>query len=139
MQTDGLEKKLCNSILRLLRDNPVLEECEPRLWDVAEKKQLPRVGIKASRGEELIYRTGIYRVSVEITVQTKAKDKERKDSAEGIAKEAEMILLLNTEAHELATDGNVHVFAFESEGMDNSSDTDKRIATLKLSAVCAEK
>lgn len=129
------EKALTIAITRGLCVNafPQLAPVSALAWDHSQKTKLPRISIHVTRGEELAYRSGIYRARVEVKAFVKPKDKNY--TAEGLAGDAEAVLVSDLLAHEKLTDNRIHIFAFEAGGMDSKTEGGIRTATLRAQAV----
>lgn len=137
MESDGFDKKLGSAIIKFLIASPLLADMNPKHWNDQNRKKTPRIGIKVQRGEEMVYRAGVYQSRVEIKVTTKAVKTDH--DADNISAIIERMLYGDPCAHEKVTSDLIHVFALERAGVAKSTENDLRNVTVRLNAVAFEK
>lgn len=70
-----LENNAANSILEYIKTDPILEALAPVEWDTENEAQiLPRISIKVTQGEEVVYLMAVYALNVQLTVRYRAAD-----------------------------------------------------------------
>lgn len=127
-----LEENAMQAILALVAEDEVLTTLEAVAWDTEiEAKPLPRIAVKITQGDEMVYRQGVYALGVMILLRYRAKDAMHGD----YSKRLETLLQSDLDA-ELTTD-HFHCFG-RSTGIstNNSPDADgRRVAVMALDIV----
>jgi hypothetical protein len=98
-------------------------------------RELPYIFVKVERGEEVVYRSGIRRMPIEITCTSNAKNPEGKLTSEELKAAAAELFIANPLAHEEMTTAGLKIWAFEEGGGSTVTIDGKRKSTLKLHAV----
>jgi len=142
--SNALERNAANAVISVLSTDGTLAAIPPREWNSEEGAAFPRLSVKCTQQEEMVFLHGLYRVDCEVKMVTRVTDdmsdlwmQKARALTTDIA--ANTIYGLPGGAEVLISDDHFQCLALEPRPASNSTDADKRTQILHFSLVGFDK
>lgn len=133
-----LEENAVNAILDFIATDATLMELKAVPWDTEQEAQaLPRIAVKMTQGEEMVYGVGVYALSTIIMLRYRAKDALKGE----LSRRLEDLLQNSGMLDDVLTNDHFHCFG-RSTGISTNDGADaegRRVAMMSFDIIGFDK